>query len=178
MKNAKNTTLALVAVLALSVPFASQAHCGGCGSDSHAHAEEAAVKQMAIYPLAEEAGFTTLVAAVKAAGLDETLTEGGPFTVFAPTDEAFAKLPEGTVESLLADPEKLKKVLLYHVVSGSVASTEVVKLDKAMTLEGTEVAINAKDGVKINDANVIKADIAASNGTVHVIDTVLIPENL
>ena len=110
----------------------------------------------AIYPLAEEAGFTTLVAAVKAAGLDETLTDKGPFTVFAPTDEAFAKLPEGTVESLLANPEKLKKVLLYHVVSGSVTSSEVVKLDSAKTLEGSKLAINAKDGI----------------------DTVLIPENL
>ena len=178
MKNTKMTTLALLAVLAVAAPMTAQAHCGGCGSDSHAHADEAAATEMAIYPLAEEAGFTTLVAAVKAAGLDETLTEGGPFTVFAPTDEAFAKLPEGTVENLLANPEKLKKVLLYHVVSGSVASSEVVKLDSAMTLEGTEVAISAKDGVKINDANVIKADIAASNGTVHVIDTVLIPENL
>lgn len=180
MKNTNKTLLAILALTAMALPVASFAHCGGCGTDDkHAHAEEASVKTtMAIYPLAEEAGFTTLVAAVKAAGLDEALTEGGPFTVFAPTDEAFAKLPEGTVENLLANPEQLKKVLLYHVVSGSVASSEVVKIDSAMTLEGTKVAISTKDGVKINNANVIKTDIEASNGTVHVIDTVLIPENL
>jgi uncharacterized surface protein with fasciclin (FAS1) repeats len=185
MKNTNKTLLAILALTALALPVASFAHCGSCGTeDKHAHAEGVAATEtmeattMAIFPLAEEAGFTTLVAAVKAAGLDETLTEGGPFTVFAPTDEAFAKLPKGTVENLLANPEQLKKVLLYHVVSGSVASSEVVKMDSAMTLEGTTVAINAKDGVKINDATVIKADIEASNGTVHVIDTVLIPENL
>ena len=180
MKNTTKTLLAILALTALALPAASFAHCGGCGTeDKHAHAEEAAATETkAIYPLAEEAGFTTLVAAVKAAGLEETLTEGGPFTVFAPTDEAFAKLPEGTVEKLLANPEQLKKVLLYHVVSGSVASTEVVKMESAMTLEGTKVTIDTKDGVKINDATVIKADIEASNGMVHVIDTVLIPENL
>jgi len=181
MKNTKNTILALVAIAALAAPYAVHAHCGSCGAgEKHAHAEKASAEtgEMAIYPLAEKAGFTTLVAAVKAAGLDETLTEKGPFTVFAPTDEAFAKLPEGTVEGLLANPEKLKKVLLYHVVSGSVPSSEVVKLDSAKTLEGSKIAIRAKDGVQVNDANVIKADIAATNGTVHVIDTVLIPENL
>ena len=180
MKNTNKTLLALLAVTALSLPLAAEAHCGGCGAgDKHAHAEKASAEAtMAIYPLAEEAGFTTLVAAVKAAGLDETLTDGGPFTVFAPTDEAFAKLPEGTVESLLADTEKLKKVLLYHVVSGNVMAADVVKMDSAETLNGAKVAINAKDGVKVNNANVIKTDIGASNGVVHVIDTVLIPENL
>ncbi|MFH2051070.1 MAG: fasciclin domain-containing protein [bacterium] len=129
-------------------------------------------------PLAEEAGFTTLVAAVKAAGLEEALAGDGPFTVFAPTDEAFAKLPEGTVEGLLANPEALKKVLLYHVVSGSVMAADVVKLEGAETLNGARVAIDARDGVKINDSNVIKADVRAANGVVHVIDTVLIPEDL
>ncbi|MFO7610731.1 MAG: fasciclin domain-containing protein [Candidatus Krumholzibacteriia bacterium] len=129
-------------------------------------------------PLAEDAGFTTLVAAVKAAGLVEALSAAGPYTVFAPTDEAFAKLPEGTVEALLANPEQLKKVLLYHVVSGNVMAADVVKLTSAETLGGQRVAIDAQDGVKVNDANVIKTDIAASNGVVHVIDTVLIPKNL
>ncbi|MGD9548248.1 MAG: fasciclin domain-containing protein [Candidatus Krumholzibacteriia bacterium] len=132
----------------------------------------------AILPLAEEAGFTTLVAAVKAAGLGDALAGDGPFTVFALTDEAFAKLPEGTVESLLANPEALKKVLLYHVVSGSVMAADVVKLEGAETLNGARVAIDATDGVKINGSTVIKADIRAANGVVHVIDTVLIPENL
>ncbi len=176
MKNLKKNLSALITltvVLSISVP----ALAGSCGSSAnHTHAEEAAMP--AIYPLAEEAGFSTLVAAVKAAGLEATLTNEGPFTVFAPTDEAFAKLPEGTVENLLANPEQLKKVLLYHVVSGKVMASEVVKLESAKTLQGTSVAINTKDGVQINSANVIKTDIEAKNGTVHVIDTVLIPENL
>ena len=175
MKKTMHILAAMVALVIIGSGMTAQAHCGGCGTgDKHEEAKEA----KAIFPLAEEAGFTTLVAAVKAAGLEETLTEKGPFTVFAPTDEAFAKLPEGTLESLLADPEKLKKVLLYHVVSGSVTSAEVVKLDMAKTLEGSKVTIDAKDGVKINDAQVVKADIEAKNGTVHVIDTVLIPADL
>ncbi len=178
MKTKLNTLALLIAVAAVAMPLSAQAHCGGCGTgDEHAdHAEKATMK--AIFPLAEEAGFTTLVAAVKAAGLEMTLTDKGPFTVFAPTDEAFAKLPEGTVESLLANPEQLKKVLLYHVVSGSVLSGDVAKLKTAATLNGGNVMIDAKDGVMINNATVIKADIAASNGTVHVIDTVLIPADL
>ncbi len=178
MKTKLTLTAVAIAVAAHIAPVSALAHCGSCGADEKhvAHAEQAELK--AIFPLAEEAGFTTLVAAVKAAGLEVTLTEQGPFTVFAPTDEAFAKLPEGTVANLLANPEQLKKVLLMHVVSGSVTSSEVVKLTSAATLNGESVTINAKDGVMINNATVIKADIAASNGTVHVIDTVLIPENL
>jgi uncharacterized surface protein with fasciclin (FAS1) repeats len=175
MKKNLNTLAALTALMIAAAPMAALAHCGSCGAnEEHAHAEEA----KAIFPLAEEAGFTTLCAAVKAAGLEETLTEKGPFTVFAPTDEAFAKLPEGTVEALLANPEKLKQVLLYHVVSGSVTSDQVVKLKKAETLEGSNVTIDTKEGVKINDAQVVKADIEAKNGIVHVIDTVLIPADL
>ena len=178
MKTKLTLTAVAIAVAAQIAPVSALAHCGSCGvGEKHAaHTEQAELK--AIFPLAEEAGFTTLVAAVKAAGLEATLTEQGPFTVFAPTDEAFAKLPEGTVANLLANPEQLKKVLLMHVVSGSVTSSEVVKLTSAATLNGESVTINAKDGVMINNATVIKADIAASNGTVHVIDTVLIPENL
>ncbi len=132
----------------------------------------------AIFPLAEAAGFKTLTAAVKAAGLQATLTGKGPFTVFAPTDEAFAKLPEGTVEKLLANPEQLKKVLLNHVVAGDVRAAAVVKLQSAMTLNGTSLAIDARDGVKVAGAKVIKADVVASNGVIHVIDTVLVPGNL
>ena len=178
MLNAKKTLTALTLSVAL-VAAGSTVEAGSCGSDkAHTHAADHAEHAQAIYPLAKEAGFKTLTAAVEAAGLQETLTDGGPFTVFAPTDEAFAKLPEGTVESLLANPDKLKKVLLYHVVSGIVMAADVVKLESAETLNGTKVAINAKDGVKVNDANVIKTDIGASNGVVHVIDTVLIPENL
>jgi uncharacterized surface protein with fasciclin (FAS1) repeats len=121
--------------------------------------------------------FSTLVAALKAAGLVETLSGKGPFTVFAPTNEAFAKLPEGKVSSLLADIPALKNILTYHVVSGKVMASDVVGLKSAATVQGTEVNINVVDGsVKLNDsATVTATDIEASNGVVHVIDTVLIP---
>ena len=119
--------------------------------------------------------FTTLVAAVQAAGLVDTLKGAGPFTVFAPTDEAFAKLPAGTVESLLQDIPKLTKILTYHVVSGKVLAADVVKLTSAKTVEGSEVKIDASNGVKINDSNVTTADVAADNGVIHIIDSVLLP---
>lgn len=119
--------------------------------------------------------FKTLVAAVTAAGLADTLSGAGPFTVFAPTDEAFAKLPAGTVDSLLKDIPMLTKILTYHVVSGQVMAADVVKLESAKTLEGGEVKINTLEGVKVNDATVIQADVAASNGVIHAIDTVLTP---
>ncbi|MBW4603788.1 hypothetical protein DSM106972_021030 [Dulcicalothrix desertica PCC 7102] len=119
--------------------------------------------------------FNTLVAAVKAANLVDTLKGAGPFTVFAPTDEAFAKLPAGTVDSLLKDIPKLTKILTYHVVPGKVLSTDVVKLKSAKTVEGSEVKVDASSGVKINDATVTTPDVAADNGVIHIIDTVLIP---
>jgi uncharacterized surface protein with fasciclin (FAS1) repeats len=119
--------------------------------------------------------FTTLVAAVKAAGLVDTLKGAGPFTVFAPTDEAFAKLPTGTVEALLKDIPKLTKILTYHVVSGKVMAADVVKLKTAKTVEGSELKIDASSGVKINDSKVVTPDVAADNGVIHIIDTVLLP---
>ncbi|MBD1883815.1 fasciclin domain-containing protein [Microcoleus vaginatus] len=119
--------------------------------------------------------FTTLVAAVQAAGLVDTLKGAGPFTVFAPTDEAFAKLPEGTVEALLKDIPKLTKILTYHVVSGKVMAADVVNLKSAKTVEGSEVKIDASNGVKINDSTVTTADVAADNGVIHIIDSVLLP---
>lgn len=119
--------------------------------------------------------FTTLVAAVKAAGLVDTLKGTGPFTVFAPTDEAFAKLPEGTVDALLKDIPKLTKILTYHVVSGKVMAADVVKIQSAKTVEGSELKIDASNGVKINDSTVVTPDVAADNGVIHVIDTVLLP---
>lgn len=130
-----------------------------------------------IVSTAVDAGmFKTLATALTEAGLIETLKGKGPFTVFAPTDEAFAKLPEGTLEGLLKDKAALKKILLYHVVSGNVMSTDVVKLTEATTVEGSKVKISVKNGnVMINDAKVIKADVKASNGVIHVIDTVLQP---
>ncbi len=119
--------------------------------------------------------FSTLVAAVKAAGLVDTLKGKGPFTVFAPTDDAFAKLPAGTVDSLLKDVPKLKEILTYHVVSGKVMAADVSKLTKATTVQGTDVKIDASSGVKINDATVTTADVSADNGVIHIIDTVLLP---
>ncbi len=119
--------------------------------------------------------FSTLVAAVKAAGLVETLKGAGPFTVFAPTDEAFAKLPAGTVDSLLKDIPQLTKILTYHVVSGKVMAADVVKLKSAKTVEGSEVKIDASNGVKINSSTVTTADVVADNGVIHIIDTVLMP---
>jgi uncharacterized surface protein with fasciclin (FAS1) repeats len=131
---------------------------------------------MDIVDTAVKAGsFATLVAAVKAAGLVETLKGTGPFTVFAPTDEAFAKLPKGTVDALLKDIPKLKKILTYHVVSGKVMAADVVKLKSAKTVEGSEVKIDASSGVKINNSTVTTPDVAADNGVIHIIDTVLMP---
>ena len=123
--------------------------------------------------------FNTLVTAVKAAGLVDTLKGPGPFTVFAPTDEAFAKLPGETVENLLKPENKqqLVAILTYHVVPGKVMSKDLVgKKTMAKTVEGTPVSINATDGVRVDNAKVVKADIEASNGVIHVIDTVIIPK--
>jgi uncharacterized surface protein with fasciclin (FAS1) repeats len=122
--------------------------------------------------------FNTLVAALKAADLVDTLKGPGPFTVFAPTDEAFSKLPAGTLQMLLK-PEnkaKLQSILTYHVVAGKVMSQEVVRLHSAKTVEGGNVAITTQNGgVMVNNARVTKADIVASNGVIHVIDTVILP---
>ena len=132
-----------------------------------------------IVDTAVEAGsFGTLAAALQAAGLVDTLKGEGPFTVFAPTDEAFAKLPEGTVEELLKpeNKEKLQSILTYHVVAGKVGSGDVVKLDSAKTVNGKEAKISVSDGkVMIDSAQVIKTDIKASNGIIHVIDSVILP---
>jgi uncharacterized surface protein with fasciclin (FAS1) repeats len=123
--------------------------------------------------------FKTLAAALKAGGLVETLKGEGPFTVFAPTDEAFAKLPDGTIDELLKpeNKDKLVAILTYHVVPASATSSDVANMKSAKTVNGKEVRLQARDGkVMVNNANVIKADIMASNGVIHVIDTVLIPE--
>ena len=124
--------------------------------------------------------FSALVAAVKAVGLAETLSGPGPFTVFAPTNAAFDKLPKGTVEDLLKpeNKQKLVAVLTYHVVPGKVLAADVVKLDKAKTVQGQEVRIVVgKDGVKVDSANVVKTDIVGKNGVIHVIDSVLLPKS-
>lgn len=138
---------------------------------------EATQAKMDIVDTAVGAGnFTTLVAAVQAAGLVETLKGDGPFTVFAPTDDAFAKLPEGTVEALLADTETLTKILTYHVVPGAVMAADVVNLTSADTVAGLRLDIKVVDGVvMINDAKVIVTDIECTNGVIHVVDTVIVP---
>lgn len=120
--------------------------------------------------------FTTLAKALQAAGLVDTLKGDGPFTVFAPTDEAFAKLPAGTLEALLKDKAKLTAVLTYHVVPGKVMAADVVKLKEAKTVQGQMVKIDTSMGVKVDNANVVKTDIVASNGVIHVIDSVILPK--
>ena len=120
--------------------------------------------------------FKTLVAAVQAAGLVDTLSGPGPFTVFAPTDEAFAKLPAGTVDDLLKDIPKLKSVLTYHVVPGKVMAADVTKLSSAKTVQGQSLTIHNNHGVHIDKAMVTKADVVADNGVIHIIDSVMLPK--
>jgi uncharacterized surface protein with fasciclin (FAS1) repeats len=119
--------------------------------------------------------FSTLVTAIKAAGLVDTLASTGPFTVFAPTNEAFAKIPKETLDGVLADKTKLISILTYHVVPGKVMAKDVSSMSEATTVEGSKLKINAKEGVMINDAKVTTADLECSNGVIHVIDTVLMP---
>ncbi len=140
-------------------------------------ASPAAMSKDIVETATEADSFSTLLTAATAAGLVETLQGEGPYTVFAPTDEAFAALPAGTLEGLLADKEALKDVLLYHVVSGAVTSDQVVGLTSADSVEGSPIAISVKDGmVYLNDsAKVVTPDVMASNGVIHVIDQVILP---
>ena len=157
----RRTFLAATAAIALS----TSAFAGGHSMD--------------IVDTAVGAGtFNTLVAAVQAAGLEETLRGDGPFTVFAPTDEAFAALPEGTVESLLLEEnrDQLVAILTYHVVAGAVMSGDLSDGMTATTVQGSDITIGTMGGVTVNGANVVAADIEASNGVIHVIDKVLLPE--
>jgi uncharacterized surface protein with fasciclin (FAS1) repeats len=161
-------SLILKAFTAASLLFAASAFGGGY-----------AKKGNDIVETAIAAGdFTTLVAALEAGGLVETLKSEGPFTVFAPTDEAFARLPAGTVENLLLPENKdeLVKILTYHVVPGKVKAAEVVNLDSAETANGSDVRIRLQqETVFVNDARVVATDIGASNGVIHVVDTVILP---
>jgi transforming growth factor-beta-induced protein len=172
----------LFAVVTLLLASGSAAVAGEkCAKNSVTTVAYQKEVKMDIVDTAVKAGsFKTLVAAVKAAGLVDTLKGKGPFTVFAPTDEAFEKLPSGTVETLLKpeNKDKLVAILTYHVVAGNVKAADVVKLQSAKTVQGQTVAIDATDGVKINDAKVVKADIDCGNGVIHVIDTVLIPNEM
>lgn len=168
-----NKFIAVLSLMVASLAFMPAAFAGHHNEGDHG------MKKDIVDVAAENGSFNTLVAAIKAAGLVDTLKSEGPFTVFAPTDEAFAKLPEGTVEMLL-EPEnkdKLAAILTYHVVSGKVMSTDVVKMDSATTVQGEMLMVEVVDGnVMINNAKVIMADVKASNGVIHVIDTVLMPK--
>ncbi len=182
----KKTTLTLAAAALIAVA-ATPSFAGDCASSKAQTSGQSDIRtasfvsqaaDMNIVETAIAAGnFTTLVAAIQAAGLVEALSGEGPFTVFAPTDAAFAALPAGTVEGLLADKEKLTAVLTYHVVPGIVMAEEVVELNKAETLQGESVKIKVKKGVvTIDDATVVTTDIMTSNGVIHVIDAVLLPK--
>lgn len=166
IKVMKKIRILTLAMLVATIGFSSVSHAGSktAGKD--------------IVAVASTAGsFNTLVAALKAAGLVETLQSAGPFTVFAPTDEAFAKLPKGTVEDLLKpeNKEKLAAILTYHVVSGKVMAADV-KTMKAKTVNGKELDIKvSSNGVTVDNAKVVKTDVAASNGVIHVIDSVVLP---
>ena len=169
--------VATVMALALAAPTAFAAPAGGSASNS---APAPAQARADIVDTAVQAGqFKTLAAALQAAGLVDTLKGAGPFTVFAPTDTAFAALPAGTVENLLK-PEnraKLVAILTYHVVPGRVTAAQVAGMDAATTVQGGALAIRASGGaVTVNDARVVQADVAASNGVIHVIDKVLLPK--
>jgi len=181
MKVKSIMTFAIAGLLTIALVPAAQADCGGCGTHAHgSKAEKTVASEMTIVETAVSAGsFTTLVAAVKAAGLAETLSGSGPFTVFAPTDDAFAKLPKGTVDNLLRNPEKLAAILTYHVVPGNVKATDVVNMKSAGTVQGASITITSdKKGVKVDNANVVQTDIICSNGVIHVIDAVILPKNI
>ncbi len=167
-----------VALLAVSVGLAVPAHSGGSCGATKAQAASVVGSERDIVSTAVAAGnFNTLVAAVKAAGLVETLQGKGPFTVFAPTDAAFAKLPAGTVESLLQNPTQLAKVLTYHVVPGTLRAAEVMKTREASTVQGQKVTFSKSgDHVQVNGARIVSADLLASNGVIHVIDSVILPQ--
>jgi uncharacterized surface protein with fasciclin (FAS1) repeats len=182
---AKTAAIATVAAAGILIAADTAFACSGCGcrakaSCGHAGKAMAKVKTPDIVDTAVSAGsFNTLVAAVKAAGLAGTLKGEGPYTVFAPTDDAFAKLPEGTVESLLKpeNREKLVSILTYHVVPGRVTAADVVGLSSAKTVQGQKASIAVEGGeVRIDAARVVKTDIEASNGIIHVIDAVILPK--
>ena len=175
----KHTNWTGMKLFAGGVLFALMAIAGAASSTRAAVNET--LKQSDLVDTAVSAGqFKTLAAALEAAGLIDALKGAGPFTVFAPTDEAFAKLPAGTLESLLKpeNKEKLKSILLYHVVSGNVPASEVAKLNgrSVKTLQGSSVKVKTNHGVMVGNAKVVQTDVMASNGVIHVIDTVLIPK--
>jgi len=173
----KNIRILTVAALTAVATLAPSAYAGKCGDSEHASSAGTSTKDVVAVASGAD-NFKTLVAAVKAAGLIETLQGDGPFTVFAPTDEAFAKLPAGTVESLLKpeNREKLVAILKYHVVPGKVMAADV-KTMEAKTVQGQSVKLNVSDaGVTVDNAKVIKTDLLAANGVIHIIDAVILPK--
>ncbi len=130
-----------------------------------------------IVDIAVQAGsFQTLVQAVQAAGLVETLSGEGPFTVFAPTDEAFAQIPQDTLQAVLANKEQLTAILTYHVVPGKLMAADVVRSSQLQTVQGQSITVSTEGGVRVDEANVIQTDIVADNGVIHVIDRVIMPK--
>ena len=166
----------LFSILFLLAFTAGAVQADQCSSTVANHHKDAKTKT--IVGVADESGsFKTLLAAAQAAGLVDTLNSEGPFTVFAPSDAAFAKLPEGTVEALLQDPDKLKAILLYHVVPGKMMAADVVKKQSLKSAQGSDITLKVSDaGVMVDGANVVTTDIKASNGVIHVIDSVIMPK--
>lgn len=180
-KSIFNTAAALAAVITLTACSSNQANSvdTAMAQDTQAMSSAPKTEKNIVEVAVENGNFTTLVAAVKAAGLAETLMGPGPFTVFAPTDAAFAKLPKGTVESLLQDKKKLASILTYHVLPANVGAAAVIAGNGARpaTVNGQTLDITVRDGkVFVNGANVVTADVTASNGVIHVIDEVLLPK--
>ena len=164
MRTARTSALALATLFTLSALAPAQSQ------------EKSAMTRTIVQIAAEDGNFTTLVKALKAAGLVETLQGEGPFTVFAPTDAAFAKLPAGTLDVLLRDTEKLKAILTHHVLPGRVESKDITGPSSPATVNGDNLRVRPHNGgVFVNDARVVQADIHASNGVIHVIDAVLVP---
>lgn len=177
----KSLALSMAAALVGAISFNIPAYAD-CGSKDHAKnkAESLKTNKKDIVETASAAGsFNTLIAALKAAELVDTLKGDGPFTVFAPTDEAFKKINSDDLNALLKDKKKLARVLTYHVVPGNLKASDVVKVKGAKTVEGSKVKISTnKSGVKVDGAKVVKTDIACKNGVVHVIDSVIMPPSL
>ena len=163
------TVLAIAAACVLGIAAVTGTYAGHYGYEK--------THSMDVVHTAYKSNLKTLVAAIDAAGLSETLMNGGPFTMFAPTDEAFAELPEGTLENLLKPENKsdLAAILTYHVVPGKVMAYDVFKLKSATTVNGEEITITIDEGIKVNDSSVTQFDIMAQNGVIHKIDKVLLP---
>jgi uncharacterized surface protein with fasciclin (FAS1) repeats len=197
MKNTFVLMTIIIAGLLVLYPSLSFANCGSCGAHKHTSkshhaggkmvcgcpATDASIKKhasMDIVDIAEHTGnFNTLIKAVRTAGLEDTFKSEGPYTLFAPTDEAFASLPAGTLEKLLENPEDLRAVLTYHVFEGKRTSEDILKLKQAKTVNGQTAQVKVTgDQIMINDAKVVNSDIQCSNGVIHIIDRVILPKKM